>query len=128
MVVLIECGLITCHQDQLKSYTLCNWESGGPRNHISIIVINDETFFVLLPTFGETIPIFHHIHMLMTIDVHPLPLLLIPPVQFMKPLSSCLYMDPMCPSSQPFLDFWCCHIINDVLCMYVSFLCNFYEM
>jgi len=103
-------------------------KSGGCRKNISIVVINDEALFVLLPAFDKPLPIFHHMLMLMTINIHPFLVLLIPPAQLVQPPLCCSYVNPTWPGSQLLLDFWCCNIINNVLGMYISFLRNFREM
>ena len=85
-------------------------------------------FFVFLPVFNKPFPIFHNIWMLMTINKHALLFLLIPPVQLVQPSPCSSHMNSVCPGSQPLLNFWCCHIVNNILCLYVPVFCNFHEM
>ena len=78
--------------------------------------------------FDKPFPIFHNILMFMTINKHALLFLLILPAQLVQPSPCSMYMNSTCPGSWPLLDFWCCHIINNILCLYIPFFCNFCEM
>ena len=91
-IILIECGFVVCDKNKVK-VSPGDRKARGKQKDIPIVVPHVKVFFIFLPTCNKCSSIRYHVFSLMTINIHPISLLFISPVQLFQPVVGHLFSD-----------------------------------
>jgi len=127
-VVFVECWFVMRDQNEMEAPNLWHRKPGWLGQYVSIIVIDNETSFILFPALNKFVSIFNHIFPLMSINVHAIRLSLISPTQSVEPSPCRPFRNGSRLRSEPFLYRWGCHIIHNISGPYVTIFCDLCQM
>ena len=127
LIILVECQFVACDKNEMR----VNARADGMRKGIAIVVPLIEACFIFLPACNKHILIFHHILLLMTINIHPTLFLFISPVQFLQPIPGCPLSNHWLANPNPCqacLHLSACHNFHNISCLEIPTLCTFQKL
>ena len=79
-------------QNESKAVTLQNAKFGWGEINVAILVVCDNPFFIVFLSGDEFFLVLRHIFSFMSINIHPILLLTIPPIQLLQLPLSCFVL------------------------------------